>query len=300
MQAWVKKNLNNDPYFAADGTVVAWTFFKSNDWKKYGAKKPGPAKNFLFRQVHTIRHCKALSETYRDEAPLGIYFIPFFQKDWPILVVPKAHEGHPFVYGDHISLPYEPDKQNVKLHLTEYVPKGKGKEDPNTRSFGVVQHTFAKLPSPCPFPPAPAPAIMDLDAHRELVVEFLSYAKGIRPSQIKKMGGSPTVTVVETQADVDLSARAIENWDAARFECLCIIGVRTAAGYDVTVTAYDGWGAVGETWARPMLHVSLAEVTPATLFPHVKAWLERGRSFLTTDPAELDRLYGQVMDRDDT
>lgn len=130
-------------------------------------------------------------------------------------------------------------------------------------------------------------------------MELLSYAKGIRPSKAKKelSGGSLTTTLQETlweTYEVKLRAKAVEKWDKARFDNLCIIGIRTANGYNFTVTQYDTWGCVGTSWVRPSLFVSLPGKkvpTPKDLFPFIQGWLQNGKDFLTTDPTELDTLY---------
>lgn len=281
MGAFVKKYIHKEPYFAADETVVAWTFFKKSSWKKYtGTKKPEPIKGFMFHPVHTIRYCKELSEKHSEKAPYGYYFIPYFQPNWPILVIPNtAPPGHDFIYGNHISLPYEPTKSIINAHYTHYIPDG-------TRTkMGFVRREFAKFPNPCMFPPEPS--VLDISEYREPLIEFLSYAKLVRPTHNRQKGGSLTYTETTYQ----LSEKALNHWEAAKFHSIGIIGVRTAQGYDLTLTAYDTWGPVGMSFGRPLLCLSLTNPSPERIFPYILKWLERGQGFLTTNPGELEEKY---------
>lgn len=291
IQLWIQKNLNNPSYFTANESVLVWTFGKTNDWKKYQTdKKDTVVKPFMFRNIHTIRFCQKLSEKHILSAPFGIYLVPYYKPNWPILVIPRTYGKHPFVFGEHFSLPFKDNVVNV--HLTTYVPSAEFTENP--LSLGRVLRDFDDLPSPCLFPPSKE--LLQLNK-RELLIDFLSLAKEIPLSHTSKKLDGGTLTEQETMTHhwntsyVNMSAKALANWNKANLEYLCIIGIRTALGYDFMITQYDLWDSSRTTWTRPALVVSLPKADPKLLYKHITKWLEQGHGFFISNPVELEQLY---------
>lgn len=127
MKQWYETNLEREDIFETAPEMHLWKFNKVLNPKN----KVGYVENFLLKSIRKIRLFKTLSDKYKALYKSGIYILLDYDPNWVLFVYPSIKvdvnlQKYPYLFADHYSLAFNPDKaankKQMQFHETIYTP----------------------------------------------------------------------------------------------------------------------------------------------------------------------------------